>query len=182
MILLELAFEFFKIGLFAVGGGAATIPFLYQLGESTGWFSAQTLSDMIAVSECTPGAIGVNMATYVGYDTAGVLGGIVAGVSLIAPAFFIASIISKFLYKFEESRIVKDVFYGLRPASVALIATGCLEIANTSLFDLSKTGFEMVDMNAVIFAFVLYILMKELKLHPIFYLAFAAIMGILLEL
>ncbi len=182
MIIFELAYEFFKIGLFAVGGGAATIQFLFQLGETSGWFSAQSLTDMISVSECTPGAIGVNMATYVGYDTAGVLGGIVAALSLIAPAFFIASIISKFLVKFEQSVLVKDVFYGLRPASVALIATGCFEIAKTSILNFENIGWEIIDTNAVIFAAVLYILMKELKLHPIYYLGFAALMGILLEM
>ncbi len=180
MILLQLAFEFFKIGLFAVGGGMATVPFLYELGQTSGWYSAQTLTDMIAVSECTPGAIGVNMATYVGFTSAGVAGGIVAGVSLIAPALIIASIISKFLHKFEESKLVKSAFYGLRPASLALILAGCYELARV-VFVQSEAPL-VLDSQAVIFAVILFILMKEIKLHPVFFLAFSALVGILLGL
>ena len=75
MILLRLFFEFFKIGLFSVGGGMATLPFLYDMADKTGWFDYAQIADMLAVSESTPGPIGINMATYVGYTTAGIPGG-----------------------------------------------------------------------------------------------------------
>lgn len=115
MIYLRLFFEFFKVGLFSVGGGLATIPFLSDMGARTGWFTAGNLANMIAISESTPGPMGVNMATYVGFHTSGVLGGIVATLGLICPAIIVIAIIAGFLKKFRESRAVDAVFYGLRP-------------------------------------------------------------------
>ena len=96
MIYLRLFFEFCKVGLFSVGGGLATIPFLTDLGERTGWFTSAQLADMIAVSESTPGPMGVNMATYVGFTSGGVLGGIVATLGLIFPSLVIILIIAGF--------------------------------------------------------------------------------------
>ena len=110
MILLRLFFEFFKTGLFAVGGGLATIPFLADLGGRTGWFTPGDLADMIAVSESTPGPIGVNMATYVGFRAAGIPGGIMATLGLVAPSVIIILIISLFLQKFRQNRAVDAVF------------------------------------------------------------------------
>ncbi|MBR6348683.1 MAG: chromate transporter, partial [Spirochaetales bacterium] len=86
MIYLRLFWEFFKTGLFAMGGGMATVPFLFDISAKTGWFTASELADMIAISESTPGPIGVNMATYVGFTTAGIPGGIVATFGLFCPA------------------------------------------------------------------------------------------------
>ena len=89
MIYLQLFYEFFKIGLFAIGGGLATLPFLYNLSDKTAWFTHAQLADMIAVSESTPGAIGVNMATYVGYQTVGFFGGVIATIGLVFPSIII---------------------------------------------------------------------------------------------
>ncbi|MDN6852659.1 MAG: chromate transporter, partial [Tetragenococcus koreensis] len=117
MIYLQLFYEFFKTGLFSVGGGLATMPFLYDMADRTGWFTYGQLADMIAISESTPGAIGINMATYVGYLTVGPVGGIIATVGLVSPAIIIIMIIGGFLTKFRNNFYVDAVFYGLRPAS-----------------------------------------------------------------
>ena len=129
MTLLRLFFEFCRVGLFSVGGGLATIPFLTDLGERTQWFDSGDLANMIAISESTPGPMGVNMATYVGFHTGslaggpvlGIIGGVVATLGLIFPSIVIILIIAGFLQKFRQSKAVDAVFYGLRAASVALI-------------------------------------------------------------
>ena len=136
MILLRLFFEFAKTGLFAVGGGLATIPFLQDLGARTQWFSDADLTTMIAVSESTPGAMGVNMATYVGYTTAGVPGAVVATLGLVFPSIVVIIVIAGFLQKFRQSKTVDAVFYGLRPASTALIASAGLTVATAVLITL----------------------------------------------
>ena len=122
MIYLQLLWEFFKTGLFAVGGGMATVPFLSEMAERTGWFTQAMLADMIAVGESTPGPIGVNTATYVGYTVAGIPGGIVATLGLILPSFLIILAVAAFLKAFRTNKYVERVFYGIRPASVAMIA------------------------------------------------------------
>ena len=122
MILLRLFWEFFKTGLFSVGGGLATLPFIYNISDKTSWFTHQQIADMIAVAESTPGPIGINTATYVGYTTAGVIGALIATLGIIMPDIIVILIIARFLQKFRDSQAVQDVFYGLRPASTALIA------------------------------------------------------------
>ena len=110
MIYLRLFFEFCKIGLFSIGGGLATIPFLTDLGERTGWFTSGDLANMIAISESTPGPMGVNMATYVGFSSGGVLGGVIATLGLIFPSVVVILIIANFLQKFRQSKEVDVVF------------------------------------------------------------------------
>ena len=136
MIYFQLFLEFFKTGLFAVGGGMATLPFLYDMADKTNWFTSAQLADMIAVSESTPGPIGVNMATYVGYTTAGVWGGLVATLALITPSIIIILIISYFLQSFRENKHVDAAFYGLRPASTGLIAGAGMTVVMITLIQL----------------------------------------------
>ena len=148
MIYLELIYRFFLTGLFSVGGGLATLPFLYEMSNTTHWFSHADIADMIAVSESTPGAIGINMATYAGFKTAGVPGGICATVGLAAPSIIIILIIAQFLKKFRDSKAVNRVFYGLRPASIAMITAAGLNVAvvsydEDSRFYLRKEGLLM---------------------------------------
>ena len=121
MTLLRLMFEFAKTGLFSVGGGLATLPFLYEMSDATGWFTHADIADMIAISESTPGAIGINMSTYAGYTTAGVPGGILASLALGTPSVIIILIIARFLKSFRDNPLVEGAFYGLRPASIAMI-------------------------------------------------------------
>ena len=121
MIYLILAYEFFKIGLFSIGGGMATLPFLMDLTNKYDWFTVSELTNMVAISESTPGPVGINMATYAGYNAAGVLGAVVATLALTAPAWIIIIVIAKFLENFSENTNVKAAFYGIRPAVAALI-------------------------------------------------------------
>ena len=136
MIYLQLFYEFFKTGLFAVGGGLATLPFLQNISDKTGWFTREQLADMVAISESTPGPIGVNMATYAGFTSAGVLGSIVATLGLIMPALVIIVIVAGFLKKFQDNKYVQNAFYGLRPASIAMISAAGINVAKVALVNL----------------------------------------------
>lgn len=180
MILLRLFYEFFKTGLFSVGGGMATIPFLQHMGETTGWFTNQDLTTMIAVSESTPGPLGVNMATYVGYQTAGVPGALVATLGVITPGAILILIIAGFLQKFRSNRSVEAVFAGLRPASTALIAAAGLSVAYsvfTASDALSPNSFPAIQWTAVVLTLAMFAAMKWTplkKLHPIAFIAAGA--------
>lgn len=186
MLYLRLFFEFCKVGLFSVGGGLATIPFLTDLGERTGWFTPGQLADMIAISESTPGPMGVNMATYVGFTTGGLLGGVVATLGLIFPSVIIILIIAKFLQKFRQSKVVDGVFYGLRAASVALITAALLQVAKIALlYEGVSFGLSMFHWPAILLAVVLFLLLKFTplkKLHPILLIAASAVVGVLFQL
>lgn len=187
MIWLQLFMEFFKTGLFAVGGGLATLPFLYDMSSSTGWFTAKDIADLIAVSESTPGPMGINMATYVGYKTVGILGGLVATLGLIFPSIVVIILISKILEKFKESTLVKKVFYGLRPASTALIAAAGLGVAKISLLNLelfkeSGSFLDLFHWKCIVLAIAVYVGVKKFKKHPIMYIALSALIGIVFQL
>ena len=196
MILLRLFFEFCRVGLFSVGGGLATIPFLTDLGERTGWFTSGQLADMIAISESTPGPMGVNMATYVGFATAGVPGGAVATLGLIFPSVVIILVIAGFLQKFRQSKAVDGVFYGLRAASVALITAALLQVAKIALM-FHETGgheiapgqavprYELFYWPAIILAAIIFALVKfspAKKLHPICFIGLAALAGVIFRM
>lgn len=184
MLYLHLFAEFFKAGLFAVGGGLATLPFLYDISDRTGWFSHTELANMVAVSESTPGPIGVNMATYVGFETGGLLGALTASAGLIVPSVIVVLIIARFLRKFSENRYVKGAFYGLRPASVGLIAAAGMLVARLALTDqaLFQESGELLKLfrwRSILLALLLYAAMKKWKLHPAAFLALSAAVGIL---
>lgn len=188
MIYLRLFWEFFKTGLFAVGGGLATLPFIYDISDRTGWFTYQQIADMIAVSESTPGPIGVNTATYVGYITGGLPGAIVATLGLVTPAIIIILIIASCLKKFRENRFVDHAFYGLRPASAGLIAAAgfsvvILALVREDAFKASGNILDLFSWKGLALAAVIWVLTNLVKktkdLHPIFYIAASAVVGIL---
>ena len=187
MILLRLFWEFFKTGLFAVGGGLATSPFLYDMAARYPWFTPEELANMMAVSESTPGPIGVNMATYVGFTVAGIPGAIIATLGLIAPEVIIILIIARVLQKFRQNKLVDAAFYGLRPCSVGLIAAAGLLVVKVAMLHTDlyfQTGrlAELVDWKAVVLAAVLIVLTrlvkKTKKLHPIFFILGSALVGV----
>lgn len=187
MIYLQLFYEFFKAGLFAIGGGMATLPFLYDISDTTGWFTYGQLADMVAISESTPGPIGVNMATYVGFTTAGIPGAVVATIGLITPSIIIILIIAGFLKAFKDSKYVQSAFYGLRPASTGLIAAAGLSVAVLVLFQkelYEATGklTDLINIESVLLIVVLYVftnLVKKTKdLHPVVFIAASAVIGI----
>ena len=154
----KLFWEFFKTGLFAVGGGMATLPFLQTIGSSTGWYTYGDLMNMLAVSESTPGPIGINMATYVGYTVAGVPGALIATIGEITPSIIVILIVAAILKSFRNNPYVDRAFYGLRPASTGLIGSACVAV--------------MLE--------VLTNCVKPVKnLHPIVFIAISAAAGIL---
>lgn len=190
MIYILLFVEFFLTGLFAVGGGMATIPFLESMATRTGWFTHAQLADMVAVSKSTPGPIGINMATYVGYTTAGIPGGIVATLGLVCPSVIVILIIAAFLKSFRDNKYVDRVFYGIRPASTALIASAgvsvlMLCIVDVEAFRLSGSLFELVDPKAIVLFALIWVLTNLVKatkgLHPLVFIAVSAAAGFLFK-
>ena len=177
--------EFFKTGLFAVGGGMATIPFLQEMANKYGWFTTEDLSTMIAVSESTPGPIGVNMSTYVGNTMYGFFGGILATLALVTPSVIVICIIAKMLKEFKDSKTVQGIFTGLRPAVVGLVLSAMLTIFISSLLQLNlykTTGniSDLFNIKALILFALLYAFYKwKNKLHPIFIIMIAAGAGII---
>lgn len=183
MILLRLYWEFLLVGLFSMGGGMATVPFLFDLSQRTGWFTAADLANMIAISEATPGPIGINMATYVGYASAGVPGGIIAPLGLVTPAFFIILLVSKLLSTLWQSPNIQGLFYALRPASVGLIAAAAFAVCAVSLFtwDGSLT-LHWSSIGLFVVMLVAMNLPKLNKLPSVTFIAIAAVAGILFKM
>lgn len=198
MLYLRLFYEFFKTGLFAIGGGMATVPFLYDMSDATGWFTYNDLANMIAVGESTPGPIGVNMATYVGYVTGqdlwgipgAILGAVVATLGLVAPSIIIILIIAAFLKSFRNNRYVDSAFYGLRPASTGLIAAAGISVAVSNLLftDTLAQGVSLALINwkGWILAVILWILTNKVKktkgLHPIIFILASAVVGVVFSM
>ncbi len=181
MIYIRLFYEFFKAGLFAIGGGLATLPFLQEIGQKTGWFSAHDLTDLIAISESTPGAIGINAATYAGYHASGVFGGVVATLGLVAPSIIVIILVSKVLNKFKESRLVQDVFYGLRPASTGLIAAAGFSVVLATLVTVTEIPVDPAgafNWFGIVLAVLLYLAIKKWNRHPVVYIGASALIGI----
>lgn len=186
MLLLKLYFEFFKVGLFSVGGGLATLPFLYDLSDKMGWFTHNDVANMIAIAESTPGAIGVNMASYAGYKTSGILGSFAATLGLITPSIIIILIIARLLKKFKENKHVEAAFFGLRPASIALISVagiGVVKIAllNIPAFEISHQITDLFVLKGIILAGVIYLIEKKTHCHPILLIALSAVIGIVFQ-
>ena len=188
-IYLQLFLEFFRTGLFAVGGGMATLPFLYDMAERTHWFTAAQLADMIAVSESTPGPIGVNMATYVGYTSAGVPGAVIASLGLVTPSIIVILIVAAFLKAFRESKYVNAAFYGLRPASTAMVASAGVTVVLATFVtgEIAAVAdlVTAIDWKGVVLAAVLLVLTRwckaTKKLHPIVFIAASAVVGVVLK-
>jgi chromate transporter len=194
-ILVELFFRFFFVGTFSIGGGLATLPFLTDMGEATGWFTQLDISNMVAISESTPGPLGINMATYIGYQVLedygmgyGALGCIVASLGLTMPALVTIMIIMRVLQKFRDSKIVEYVFYGLRAASVGLITAACLNVAKIAFFSgdiMAEAGnfFTAIDYKSIILSAVIFFLATKFKkIHPIVLIILSAVVGIALKM
>ncbi len=186
MIYLQLFWEYFKAGLFAIGGGMATIPFLTDISQRTGWFTLQELADMVAVSESTPGPIGVNVATYVGFRTAGVPGAVTAVFGLALPSVIIIIIVARFLKKFRDNKYVEMTFYGIRPASAGLITMAVFTLMRLCLFDIDAlmrgdlSGF-ISPQSLLLFAVLMFLMRfrKTKKLHPLAFIAISAAAGVI---
>ena len=198
MILWKLFWEFFKTGLFAIGGGMATVPFLQDISAKTGWFTAADLANMIAVSESTPGPMGVNMATYVGYTVGsqqlggtgmGIVSAVVATMGLICPSIVVILIVAYFLKRFRDSKLVDSVLYGLRPASVALISAAGVEIVLFAVLRVEsiwKIADAALSWKSVVLALAVFagtnLIPRLKKIHPIWFIAASAVAGVLLHM
>lgn len=194
-VYLRLYWEFFKTGLFAVGGGMATLPFLKDIGQSTGWYTYTDLMNMLAVSESTPGPIGINMATYVGFTVGGIPGAVIATLGEVTPSIIVILIVAMMLKKFRDNRYVNMAFYGLRPASTGLIGAACVAVvlevmtgikvlaADGALVNTFRlAGEALIKWPGVLLAAVLVVLTNFVKSvknwHPIVFIAFSAVVGI----
>lgn len=186
--MLRLIWEFFKTGLFAVGGGMATIPFLQDMAKNYGWFSEADLLDMIAVSESTPGAIGINIATFAGFKSYGFPGAILATISLITGPIIIVLIISRMMAKFKNSQTIENMFTTIRPATAGLILGAMSSVMVITLFDvdLFRASGNIIDLlrpiPIALFAVFLFALIKFKKIHPLAIIAISAILGVVFAL
>ena len=193
MTYLRLFWEFFKTGLFSVGGGMATLPFLSDIGQTTGWYTQAQLMDMLAVSESTPGPIGINMATYVGFTVAGIPGALVATLGEITPCVTVILVIAMLLKNFRHNRYVEAAFYGLRPASTGLIGAACVSVVLQVLLCIQTASADgalltrfswsgTISWQGILLAAVLLVLTNWVKptkkLHPIVFIGVAAVAGI----
>lgn len=168
MIYLQLIFEYFKTGLFSFGGGYATLPFLYHISETYGWYSAKQLSDMLAVASITPGPVGVNVATFSGYTTCGVIGAVIATTSVVLPSLIIVVFIAKLLNKFRDNRYVQAAIYALKPAGCGLLAAVAINLFRENVTVAS----------AYLMFFALLIMSLRVKKDPLLYLGLSALAGI----
>lgn len=179
MIYLTLYWEFFKIGLFAVGGGLSTIPFLYELTINfPTWITRLDVANMIAISQSTPGPIGINMATYTGYNVVGIFGGLSATFGLISPSLIIVILISKFLKHFNNEWYIVDSFYGLRPTVLALIIYAVSNIFVSTFY----VNGDLMILELLIFSFIFILYRKFSNIHPILWIMVGAILSIVLKL
>ena len=180
MLALRLFWEFFKIGLFAVGGGPATLPYLMELTERFDWFTMEELTNMIAVSESTPGPLGLNMATYAGVQSLGTFGGVISTLGLVIPSIIVICIVAAFLAGFNQNPKVKAAFSGIRPAVAAIIAAAILSLWRVSLFIPTDTGLAPA-WKSILLCFVVFGLLqvkKLKKIHPFLWFVFGAVCGI----
>lgn len=169
-LFIQLFLQFFHVGVFSFGGGYATLPFLYDIAEKYHWYSAKQLTDMLAISSITPGPIGVNVATFAGFATSGILGSLIATTAIILPSYIIVTIVYKVLDKFRTNRNVKGAIRGLKPAGCALLSAVGIKLLFTSNLHLLGT--------LILVAFVVSSLKQ--KHDPLFYLGISAVLGLVI--
>jgi chromate transporter len=184
MSVAALFFAFFQIGLFAVGGGLATLPFLFKLADVYDWLSPEDVGNVLAVAQSSPGAIGGNMAAFIGFTGGGAGGAVAASLGLVTPSIIIILIVARMMAKFEENALVKAVFSGLRPAAAGLLAFACLQALRVALFNPEAAhAYEILRGKETLLCAVVYIgLVKFRKLHPAAFIALGGIAGIALGL
>jgi chromate transporter len=183
MKLFMLFAQFFKIGLFAVGGGYATLPFLYEMADKEEWLGVEKIGDMLAVAQSVPGAIGVNLSVYTGFQCAGIPGGMVAALGLVTPSIILVIVIARILNTFKESALVASLFSGLRPAGAGLLSAAALGVLAISLLNSSAgTWTAMLRWRECVLFAAIFLLIRLLKQHPIVYIALAGVAGVALGL
>ena len=184
MTLLQLMFTFFYVGLFTIGGGLVAITLMYGPIVEGGLITSEQFYNMVAISESTPGPIGINMATYIGYELYGVAGGIATTVATVLPSLIIITIIAKYFNRFQDKPLVKAAFTGLRPATsgmvlVAAVQVFIIAILNIPAFKETGSVAQLVALPQAIFYLVACILLFKTKLSPIIMVVAGAIFGVL---
>jgi chromate transporter len=173
--------EFFKIGLFAIGGGLATLPFIYRLADTAPWLEARMIPDMLAVAQSSPGAVGVNLAVYTGYRAAGIPGCVTAALGLVTPSIIIICVVAGMLRAFKENKTVQAVFTGLRPAAAGLLCAACIPVLRVSLWNGdAPVWYERLRIGQSVLFVVVFVLVRKFKAHPVFYIAGAGVLGVVL--
>lgn len=181
MIYLELFWTFLKIGAFTFGGGYAMLPLIRQQVVAQGWLSDSAIVDFIAVSESTPGPFAINIATYVGSHTAGILGSACATLGVVLPSFVIILIVARFFEKFKNSKTVQGVMSGLKPAVIGLIGAALVSMALTVFLPTGASLAVLKDIKlyASLLIFALSTVLVFKKCHPIIIICISAALGII---
>lgn len=183
-MLISIFTEFFKIGCVAVGGGYTVIPFLYYLIPQYHWYSADAITNMVAVSNLTPGPIGINMATYAGYEAGGFIGSTLATFAVVLPSIIIVPLISKVLKKYKDNSYTEYIMYGLRPAAVALISVAAIKILKTSVLTIDKfkethSIFDIISLKAFVLLVFFSICAFFLRKQPMRIILLGIVAGII---
>jgi chromate transporter len=183
MNLFTLFAQFFKIGLFSIGGGYATLPFLYEMANKEEWLSAEKIGDMLAVAQSLPGAIGVNLSVYTGFQCAGIPGGLIAALGLVSPSIILVIVIARLLSAFKENALVSSLFSGFRPAGAGLLSAAALGALSISLVNsAAETWTAMPRWRECLLFAAIFLLIRLLKQHPVVYIALAGVIGVALGL
>ena len=184
MKFLYLFITFSKIGLFSIGGGLATLPFLFELADnSNGWLTREMIGNMLAVAQSLPGAIGVNLAAYTGLHYAWIPGGYAAALGLITPSIIIIIIVARMLQAFKESAVVKSLFAGFRPAAAGLLSAAGFGAIALSLWDAAApVWYASLRWKESLIFVILFLLVYKFKKHPIVYIIIAGAAGVILKL
>ena len=181
MIYLQLFYTFFKIGLFGFGGGYAMLSMIQgEVVTRYDWVSTQEFTDIVAISQSTPGPIGLNAATYVGFTATGsIWGSVIATFAVVLPSFILMLTISKFFLKYQKHPAVEAVFSGLRPAVVGLLASAALVLMNVENFG-SPTDDTYTFVISIIIFLVAFIGTKKYHANPILMIIACGIAGLIL--
>lgn len=170
-LLIRLYLAFLKIGTFSFGGGYAMLPFIQkEIVEKNNWISMSEFTDIIGISQMTPGPVAINSATFVGYKVSGVLGSVIATLGVITTSFILVTVINKLLDKFKESKVIKAALLGMRPILIALIIY--------AFFDLAKEAY--IDIKSIIITLIIGVILLSKKVHPILVIVIAAVLGVAL--
>ena len=178
MVLIKLFLDFLKIGAFTFGGGYAMIAMIQAQAERQGWLTQEELVDFVALSESTPGPLAVNMATFVGMRTCGVLGAIIATLGIVLPSFIIILIIAKCFEKYEKSKAVGGIMSGLKPSVVGMIGAAFISVTRTVFFPSSISAFSSAGFWIFLGLFAVTTVLAFKKVHPIKIIILSAVIGI----
>ena len=189
MKLLLLFAAFFKIGLFAIGGGLATLPFLFELADNKsginagGWLTREIIGNMLAVAQSLPGAIGANLSAYTGLRYAHIPGAYMAALGLIAPSIIIIVIVARTLQSFRENEVVKSLFAGFRPAAAGLLSAAAFGAISLALLNAAAPAwYQLIRWKETIIFALIFFLIFKFKKHPIIYIIAAGTLGVILKL